>query len=142
MKLSDIFFTQLPRIDTLGGNVMHAMKNTDSGFAGFGEAYFSWVNSGSIKAWKQHTKMTMNLIVPIGSVRFVFFVINASGDKEFRIETVGDDNYSRLTIPPGIWFGFQGLNGSPSLVLNLASIPHDPNEVLRLGLSDVDFKWS
>jgi len=142
MKLADIIFTQLPRIETSGGNVMHAMKNTDVGFAGFGEAYFSWIQSGSTKAWKQHTKMTMNLIVPIGSIKFVFCTIDARGSKEFRTEIIGDCNYSRLTVPPGVWFGFQGLNISPSLVLNLASIPHDSNEVLRLELSDIDYEWS
>ena len=42
-------------------------------YNGFGELYFSEVNFGEIKAWKKHKKMVMNLIVPCGEVKFVFF---------------------------------------------------------------------
>ncbi len=141
LSLSDILVTPLPRIRTDGGDVMHALKNTDLQFAGFGEAYFSWLEYKKIKAWKCHTEMTMNLIVPLGQIRFVFCDLD-SHPGVFRIEEIGDDNYSRLTVPPGIWFGFQGLKITSSLILNVASIPHDPSEVRRLGKSEIDYKWS
>lgn len=142
MKLADILLTPLPRIETRGGDVLHAMKQSDAGYAGFGEAYFSWVSAGAVKAWKRHTRMTMNVVVPVGQVRFVFRWVNAVGVEEFRVEEVGVDRYARITVPPGIWFGFQGLNTPQSLVLNIASIPHDPNEVERLALSDINYTWS
>lgn len=142
MKLADILLTPLPRIETTGGDVLHAMKQSDAGYAGFGEAYFSWVSAGVVKAWKRHTRMTMNVVVPVGQVRFVFRWVNSVGAEEFRVEEVGVDRYARITVPPGIWFGFQGLNTPQSLVLNIASIPHDPNEVERLALSDINYIWS
>lgn len=142
MKLADILLTPLARIETTGGDVLHAMKQSDAGYAGFGEAYFSWVSAGAVKAWKRHTRMTMNVVVPVGQVRFVFRWVNAVGAEEFRVEEVGVDRYARITVPPGIWFGFQGLNTPQSLVLNIASIPHDPNEVERLALSDINYAWS
>ncbi len=139
MSLSGITVTPLARIATAGGDVLHAMKQTDAGFAGFGEAYFSWVAGGAVKAWKRHTRMTMNVVVPVGQVRFVFRSADAD---EFRVEEVGVERYARLTVPPGIWFGFQGIAESPSLVLNLASIPHDPNEVERCAPSEIEYDWS
>ncbi len=142
MKLADILVTPLRKIETAGGDVLHAMKQSDAGYAGFGEAYFSWVSAGAIKAWKRHTQMTMNVVVPVGQVRFVFRCINAAGAEDFRIEEIGVDRYVRITVPPGIWFGFQGLGAQPSLVLNLASIPHDPNEVERLALMDINYDWN
>lgn len=142
MKLADILLTPLSRIETTGGDVLHAMKQSDAGYAGFGEAYFSWVSAGAVKAWKRHTRMTMNVVVPVGQVRFVFRLVNSDGAEEFRVEEVGVDRYARITVPPGIWFGFQGLNTPQSLVLNIASIPHDPNEVERLALSDINYVWS
>jgi len=45
-------------------------------------------------------------------------------------------------VPPGIWFGFQVLATPQSLVMNIASIPHDPNEVERMLLSDINYKWN
>jgi dTDP-4-dehydrorhamnose 3,5-epimerase len=142
ISLDEILVTPLKRIETIGGDVMHAMKESDTGYAGFGEAYFSWVSEGIVKAWKRHTKMTMNILVPLGQVRFVFCSIDASGDKFFRAEKIGADRYVRVTVPPGIWFGFQGLGYEQNLILNIASIPHNPNEVERLILSDINYDWT
>ena len=72
VSLSDILVTPLARIATDGGDVMHALKNNDPEYGGFGEAYFSWLEHRKVKAWKCHTEMTMNLIVPFGQVKFVF----------------------------------------------------------------------
>ncbi len=142
MKLDDILVTPLRRIETVGGDVLHAMKQSDAGYAGFGEAYFSWVSVGAIKAWKRHIQMTMNVVVPVGQVNCVFCCVNTDGDEEFRVEQIGVGRYARITVPPGIWFGFQGLHASQSLVLNIASIPHDQNEVERLALTEINYEWS
>lgn len=139
MSLDDILITPLPRIATVGGDVLHAMKQSDVGYADFGEAYFSWVTAGAVKAWKRHTRMTMNVVVPVGQVRFVF---RLDGTDEFRVEDIGEHRYARITVPPGIWFGFKGLTAPQSLVLNIANIPHDPNEVERLELSDIKYGWN
>jgi dTDP-4-dehydrorhamnose 3,5-epimerase len=136
----NIQVASLKQVSVSGGDVWHAMKNSDEGFSGFGEAYFSWVNPGVIKAWKRHLRMTMNLLVPVGCVRFVFW----DGFSEaLREEIIGPESrYVRLTIPAGIWFGFQGRSAAPSLVLNLASIVHDPMEVERLDLGAVNYDWN
>ncbi len=139
MSLSDIILTPLETIPTIGGNVMHAMKSSDHGYTSFGEAYFSWVEKGTIKGWKRHLRMQMNLIVPLGSVKFVFFL---NGGRVFREEKVGIERYMRLSVPPGIWFGFQGLAAPQSLVLNIASLAHDPKEVDRIELGDIEYEWS
>ncbi len=137
VKLSEIIVTPNARLITPNGDVMHGMKNSDNGFVGFGEAYFSWINANAVKAWKRHTKMTMNIIVPIGKVRIVFY----NESEGFRVEEIGTDNYVRLTVPPGIWFGFQGMGNSHNLLLNIASILHDPNEVERLEINSINYKW-
>ena len=67
--VNEIILTDLKKIDTNGGNVLHYLKSTDEGFNQFGEVYFSWINKNAIKAWKKHTKMTLNLVVPFGKVK-------------------------------------------------------------------------
>lgn len=138
MSLDGILVSPLARIAATGGDVLHAIKRTDAGYAGFGEAYFSSVSQGAIKAWKRHTMMTMNIIVPVGQVRFAFHLRDTN---EFRVEELGVDRYARVTVPPGIWFGFQGL-AAHNLLLNIANIPHDPAEVQRLAISEIKFGWS
>ncbi|MEC8691037.1 MAG: dTDP-4-dehydrorhamnose 3,5-epimerase [Verrucomicrobiota bacterium] len=139
MSLLDrIQITPLQKISSDGGDVWHCLKMTEISFKGYGEAYFSWVKTGAIKAWKQHLQMTMNLVVPVGMVRFVFCDLE---NNAFREEEIGVNSYSRITVPPKIWFGFKGLNEQDSLVLNIASIPHDSEEVDRIPISAIPFDW-
>jgi len=140
ISLNDIILTPLKRIPADGGDVMHALKNSDDGFIGFGEVYFSWVEKGAIKGWKCHQRMTLNLVVPLGGIRFVFHLPEQSND--FRIENLGNNCYSRLTVPPGIWFAFQGITSGSSLLMNVANMEHNPNEVLHKPVSDSTFNWS
>ena len=140
VSLTDILVTPLRRIPTIGGDVMHALKDSDDGFNGFGEVYFAWVEQGAIKAWKYHQHMTLNLVVPLGEISFVFHI----KDQEncFRTENIGEEQYVRLTVPPGIWFGFQGRGSGQSLLMNLADMAHDPDEVLRKKTSEIVYNWS
>ena len=140
VSLEDIHVTQLKRIPTVGGDVLHALKNSDYGFNGFGEVYFSWVEQGAIKAWKCHQHMTLNLVVPLGEVSFVFHIKDQKNS--FRIENIGEERYVRLTVPPKIWFGFQGIASGRSLLMNLADMTHNPDEVLRKKTSEIDYNWS
>ena len=103
--LDQIKISPLKQIPSVRGDVWHALKSTDEYFQGFGEAYFSWIELGSIKAWKQHIRMTMNLLVPVGTVCFVFY---DSERKSFRELRIGSHSYCRITVPPKIWFGFKG----------------------------------
>ena len=102
----------------------------------FGECYFSEILLGKIKAWKKHNRMTMNLVVPVGKVQFIFY----DEKKIFlRSAIIGEDNYSRITVPPKIWFGFKGLSSRTSYILNISNKTHDPFEVEREQLSFLNF---
>jgi dTDP-4-dehydrorhamnose 3,5-epimerase len=80
----------------------------------------------------------MNLIVPVGLVAFVF----CDEDNQFRRELIGSESYSRITVPPGFWFGFQGASDSPSLILNISNILHHPDEVKRIPASEIVYDWN
>ena len=129
---------------TPGGSVMHAMKSSDPGAEGFGEAYFSTVDFGFVKGWKRHKKMTLNLVVPFGEIRFVLYDDRVPENKcgIFQDVVLSPQNYSRLTVPPKIWVAFQGLACDRSLVLNLANIPHDPSESETKELNEIDCDWN
>ena len=138
MKILGISKNKLKTIDNENGVIMHGLKKSDEVFKGFGEIYFSQVEYKKIKAWKRHTRMTMNLIVPIGSVKFVFY---DESKKLFEEHNIGEHNYFRLTVDPFIWFGFKGMKEGKNLVMNLANIEHDPNEVERKNFLDLEYLW-
>ena len=138
MRLSKVIISQLKRIKVNGGDVLHALKKTDIGFNSFGEAYFSIIDYNQIKCWKRHNKMTMNIVVPIGKVKFVFYY---ESTKDFDVFEIGENNYFRLTVPPGIWFGFMGLSKGNNLVLNISDILHDTMEFEKAQQDFIKFKW-
>jgi dTDP-4-dehydrorhamnose 3,5-epimerase len=129
--VGNVNLVPLKRVSNPKGDILHAMRATDVGFNGFGEAYFTNIICGETKGWKKHFEMTLNLIVPVGIVRFHLHD-EIVGNTEC-IE-LGKDNYQRLTVSPGIWVAFTGIQAGTSLVLNIANIPHDPTESINLPL--------
>jgi dTDP-4-dehydrorhamnose 3,5-epimerase len=140
--IKDVNLTPLSIINVPGGDVMHALKSSEIGFVNFGEAYFSNIEFGVIKAWKRHRQMQLNLIVPIGRVKFVLFDDRDGVENSvFQEVFLSPENYLRLTIPPLIWVGFQGLAKENSTLLNIASIEHSDKELDRRSLKDINYSW-
>lgn len=142
--LDGVLLTPLRRIPLNAGDVLHGIKASDPGYVAFGEAYFSTIHYGAIKPWKRHNQMTLNLVVPSGSIRFVLYDDRPNSPTHGKVQsvTVSPDYYQRLTIPPRIWMAFQGLSKQLNLLLNLADIEHDPEETDRAELKFVSFDWT
>ena len=143
--IADVLVTPLREIETPGGNVFHAMKASDKGYCGFGEAYFSTMQPGMIKPWKRHNRMTLNLVVHIGKIRFVLHDdrVDSPTNNTFHEVLLGNPGqYARLTVPPGIWVAFQGVSEETAWLLNVADLPHDPTEADRRSLDQFPYKWS
>jgi len=135
--LDGVILTPLKQIHNPKGDIFHAMKKSDDGFDGFGEAYFSTIHQGDIKGWKQHTKMTLNLVVPFGKIEFVIY---DEKTKEFFSVVLSQDNYQRLTVSLNLWMAFRGIDEN-SMLLNLASIEHNPSEAINIELSEIKYEW-
>ncbi|CUU69141.1 WxcM-like%2C C-terminal [Campylobacter hyointestinalis] len=135
--MDGVILTPLKQIYNPKGNIFHAMKNSDIGYLGFGEAYFSTIDQNKIKGWKKHTKMTLNLIVPIGEIEFVIY---NEKNKDFFSVKLSKNNYQRLTVSPNLWMAFRGI-GEYNMLLNLASIEHDPNEAVNVDLDKIKYEW-
>ena len=139
--IEEIVITNLKRISVSDGDILHGMKKTDDGYSDFGEIYFSYILKDKIKAWKTHKKMTLNLVVPFGSVRFNFIQLNSKGLIDKRMEiTVSSENYCRITVPPNIIFGFKGIEKDASIVANIADITHSDDEVKKIDINEFVFK--
>lgn len=113
------------------GEIRHALKASDPSFCEFGEAYFTSVIPGEIKGWKKHTRMQMQIVVPRGDVQFY---LRHEDYEECVSVIVGHSNFVRLTIDPGIWVAFEAATEIPNLVLNIASLEHDPAEAIDVPL--------
>ncbi|MEK6624328.1 MAG: dTDP-4-dehydrorhamnose 3,5-epimerase family protein [Bdellovibrionota bacterium] len=134
----------LKHIENQLGDLFLALKASEKSFSSFGEAYFSTVKTGKIKGWKKHRKMILNLVVPIGKIRFVLFDDRAKSPTYHRFNefTLSRANYARLTVPPGVWMAFQGTSNNENILLNLASIEHDPGESENKEIEEIPFNWN
>ena len=135
--MDGLTLTPLLQIHNPKGDIYHVMKKNDLGYHGFGEAYFSSIYKGQIKNWKKHTKMTLNLIVPMGEIKFVVYNDNS---KDFFSVKLSKKNYQRLTVKPGLWLAFQGLEDT-NMLLNLANIEHDQSESVSIALEELNYEW-
>lgn len=136
--MDGITLTPLKQIFHEKGNLFHAMKKSDVGFNDFGEAYFSTINQSDIKGWKKHTKMVLNIVVPVGEIHFVIYNENT---KQFFDVKLSQNNYKRLTINAGLWVAFKGCD-KYNMLLNLASMEHDPTEAKSVELKNIYYNWN
>jgi len=143
VNIEGVILTPLNKISHPKGDIFHGIKKTDIGYSGFGEAYFSIIKNNEIKGWKKHKKMIMNLIVPIGSVSFVLYDDrkDSSSRNSFFPVTLSQENYKRLTIPKGVWHAFRGNCSDPNMILDIANMEHDPNEIVKIPLDEMTFDW-
>ncbi len=141
--IDGVIVTPIKILDGTNGKVYHGMKAGEQGFVGFGEAYFSTIEKSMIKGWKLHMEMTMNLVVPVGEIRFVIYDDRQASPtyKLFQEVILSKDKYFRLTIPPGLWLAFQGLKDRENILLNIASHTHRPSETIAKPLRDIEYCW-
>lgn len=136
----------LKKIKDERGMVMHMLKTTDPHFKKFGEVYFSWTNPGMVKAWKKHLVMEQNYAVPIGDITVVLFDDREDSPTKGQVKeyAMGPEEYYLLTIPAEVWYGFKNPGLVPAMIVNCATLPHDPSEVVKTASSDdpsIPYAW-
>jgi dTDP-4-dehydrorhamnose 3,5-epimerase len=124
---------------------MQMLRSDALYFQGFGEIYFSLAYPGIIKGWRLHQQMLQNYAVPLGMIKLVIYDGRPDSPTQGELMElfVGEFNYVLVTIPAGVWNGFQCLGVKPALVANCTTIPHYPQEVVRLAPFDsrIPYRW-
>lgn len=131
------------------GSVKHGLRNDEewctSKIGSIGEVYFSEVYSGIIKGWHMHTKMTLRYLC-VGGRATVFLYDLREESPTYKVPMMVElapdgPQYVLLIIPPNIWNAFRAKSGSPNsaIICNLASIPHDPDEISRAPIGSLNF---
>ena len=145
-SIHGVLVTELRQIIDERGAVLHHMRRDAPEFTTFGECYFSEILPGVVKAWKRHREQTQHLAVPIGRVRFVIYDDRESSPTQDKLQIVElgrPNDYNRLRIPRGLWYGFTCLNDQAALVANCVDLPHDPadTELRPEDDSRIPYRW-
>jgi len=143
--IEGVIIVPLKQIPDERGKIMHMLRCDDPHFEKFGEIYFSWIYPGMIKGWHLHKKITLNYAVPIGMIKLVLYDDrkNSKTKGELMELFIGEDNYCLVKIPSSIWNGFKGIGTKPAMVANCATLPHDPEEIVRKNpfSKDIPYNW-
>lgn len=146
IPIDGVVITPLRKIPDERGIILHMLRRDDQQFQEFGEIYFSLAYPGVIKGWHLHTKTTLNYAVPVGMIKLVLWdQRDVSPTKGTLLEIfTGADKYERITIPPGVVNGYKVVGVQPALVANCATLPYDPEEMIRIDpfTKDIPYDWS
>lgn len=129
--IDGVLVRELRQISDDRGAVLHMLRNDSPEFVHFGECYFSEVIPGAVKAWKRHREQTQNIAVPVGRVRMVIYDDRCDSFTNGHLDVFElgrPDAYFRITIPPGLWYGFACVGSAPALLVNCADTLHKPEE--------------
>ena len=130
-----VIVNEIKEIHTLNSQIFKFMNINDDEYYGFGELYGSIVKKNEVKAWKMQKKNTMNIFVSIGSVKFVF------SDKKNIFEIfLNAKNNKRITVLPGIYYGFKGLVNK-SMIINLIDNIHEEKNNIKKPQNYISFIW-
>ena len=146
LSINGVLVTELSQIVDERGAVLHHMRSDAKEFANFGECYFSETLPGVVKAWKRHREQTQHLAVPVGRARFVIYDDRETSSSWGHLDIVElgrPDDYQRLCIPKGLWYGFTCLSDEPALVANCADRLHDPADADSRPFDDghIPYRW-
>lgn len=135
----------LKQISVPKGDLWHAFKVSDEGFAGFGEAYFTQIEPHQVKGWKRHNRYVLNIVVVVGAVKFVIFDNREGSATKGQFEEIilsPTDNYQRLTIAPGLWMAFAGASAQTSILMDLIPELHNQGEADRKELDEIKYNFN
>jgi len=145
-EIEGVIIRELKRIPDERGTIMHGLRS-DTLLNDFGEVYFKKLYAGVINGWHLHKTLFLNYICILGMIKLVLYDMRDGSPTKGNLKEVflGDDNYCLVHIPPGIANGSKGLASPFSIMVNIASEPHNPDlKYLRIDphSSEIPYSWA
>ena len=112
------------------GRFVELVRADEPGLGAFGQVHLTTLYPGVVKAWHRHRHRTDTVCVVSGMARLGLY--DAREDSKTKEELnqffLGVHAPLRITIPPGVWFGFKGIGDGEALMLVHTDQPHDPKD--------------
>lgn len=126
--IDGVVIKTLKKIPDERGTIMHGIRS-DNILNDFGEVYFKKLYQGVINGWHVHEKLILNYICISGMIKLVLYDMRENSPTKGKLQEIffGEDNYCLVHIPPGIANGSKGIWSPYSILVNVASEPHNPS---------------
>lgn len=111
------------------GYLYEILRKDDNCFSEYGQAYISAINPGVVKGFHRHFKQTDHVCCVQGQIKLVTIEVDsrdAAGAiiKEFHLSPLDP---KLIIIPPEVFHGWMCIGNEQALVLNISSVPFDPD---------------
>lgn len=119
--------TPLRRIPDERGAIFHCVKQSELNYD-LAEVYFKKLYPNTINGWHVHETMTLSYTTFLGCVKLVLCDLRQDSPtfRKLMVFYCGEDNYCRITIPPGVANASQSVVGPFSMFANTPDKEHDP----------------
>lgn len=129
------------------GFLMEMLRCDDPIFKKFGQSYLTVCNPGYVKGWHFHKKQIDNFVVVKGNLRVLLY--DGRPDSKTKGNSMevfaGEKNPVLVSIPNGVYHGFENLEKEPGYVINCSSEPYNrekPDEFRTDPFdNDIPVKW-
>jgi dTDP-4-dehydrorhamnose 3,5-epimerase len=144
--IDGVQIVQLKKIPDERGTIMHGVRK-DNILNDFGEVYFKKIYPEVVNGWHVHETLILNYICLVGMIKLVLYDMRKNSPTHGEIQEIffGEDNYCLVHIPPGIANGSKGMGTPYSLMVNVASEPHNPSlKYLRIDphSGEIPYDWT
>lgn len=144
--IEGVIIRPLKKIPDERGTIMHGVRR-DNALNEFGEVYFKKLYYGVVNGWHVHETLILNYICILGMIKLVLYDMRENSPTKGVLQEffIGEDNYSLVHIPPGVANGSKGMGFPYSIMVNIASEPHDPDrKYLRIDphSGEIPYDWA
>lgn len=139
---------KLTKIPDERGFLMEILRDDDSFFERFGQAYITAVYPGVVKGWHYHEKQVDHFCVVRGMVKVVLYDRRESSPTHGEVNEffLGEQNNCLVRIPNLVLHGMKGVGTELGIVLNLPTQHYDhanPDEFrVPPHDNDVPYDWA
>lgn len=129
------------------GSLTELLRSDWPEFRGFGQATVTVNHPGVIRAWHWHTKQTDLFVVISGMVKLPLYDARSGSRTVGEINEffLGEENFSALLVPPGVYHGYKTIGAKPALILNFPDRVYDrerPDEQrIAYDSPEVPYRW-
>jgi dTDP-4-dehydrorhamnose 3,5-epimerase len=126
-QISGLEIKNLKRIPDERGTIYHCAKASELEFT-IREVYFKKLFSGVVNGWHVHETMTLCYTTFFGMTKLVLVDLRKNSETYQNMQELycGEDNYCRVTIPPGVANASQCVSDGFSIFVNTPDKEHDP----------------
>lgn len=135
------------RVDERGW-LMEMLRSDDSFFEQFGQCYVTVCNPGYVKGWHYHNKQRDNFSVIKGTAKIVLYDQREDSKTKGEVNEfiVGEDNPQLISIPIGVFHGFECQGNESCYIVNCPTEMYNREKPDEFRIdpfdNDIPYKWT